>query len=57
MIYLLINHKIWSYNGYYKIIISANQKTNPISENLIEVVTKTDYYLIEVVTKAGLTVT
>ena len=26
MIYLLINHKILSYNGYYKIIYSANIK-------------------------------
>ena len=35
MIYLLINHKILSYNGYYKIINSANlKKTKPISEKL-----------------------
>jgi len=32
MIYLLINHKILSYNWYYKIINSANiKKTKPIS--------------------------
>ena len=35
MIYLLINHKILSYNGYYKIINSTNiKKTKPISEKL-----------------------
>ena len=35
MIYLLINHTILSYNGYYKIINSANiKKTKPISEKL-----------------------
>jgi hypothetical protein len=35
MIYLLINHKILSYNGYYKIINLANiKKTKPISEKL-----------------------
>jgi len=32
LIYLLINHIISSYNGYYKIINSANiKKTKPIS--------------------------
>jgi hypothetical protein len=35
MIYLLINHKILSYNGYYRIINSANiKKTKSISEKL-----------------------
>ena len=35
MIYLLINHTILFYNGYYKIINSANiKKTKPISEKL-----------------------
>jgi hypothetical protein len=35
LIYLLINHKILSYNGYYKIINAANiEKTKPISEKL-----------------------
>jgi hypothetical protein len=37
LIYLLINHKISSYNGYYKIINSANiKKTKPISEKLMQ---------------------
>jgi hypothetical protein len=34
-IFIIINHNILSYDGYYKIINSANiKKTKPISENL-----------------------
>jgi hypothetical protein len=34
-IFILINHNILSYDGYYKIINSANiKKTKPISEKL-----------------------
>jgi hypothetical protein len=35
LIHLLIDHKILSYNGYYKMINSANiNKNKPISEKL-----------------------
>jgi hypothetical protein len=35
LIYLLINHKMLSHNGYYKIINSGNiKKIKPISEKL-----------------------